>query len=64
MKIAVDTSKCHGHGRCYDIAPDVFTADDEGYVKLLETGELPEVLQADARLAVLNCPENALSVIE
>lgn len=64
MRIQVDTSVCSGHGRCYDLAPDVFDADDDGYVTLLIEGEVPAALEKDARIAVANCPERALTVEE
>ncbi|MFC7733795.1 ferredoxin [Actinomadura keratinilytica] len=30
-----------GHGRCYDLAPDLFGEDDEGYGKVLGDGTVP-----------------------
>jgi ferredoxin len=60
MKVTVDHSRCHGHGRCYDLAPDVFEPDQRGRVGLTVTGELPSDLESDARIAVANCPESAL----
>ena len=60
----VDNSKCQGHGRCYDLSPEVFDADEDGYVLLNIDGEIPADLEQKARTAVLNCPENALSLAE
>ena len=31
MKLQIDSERCQGHGRCYDIAPGLFGEDDEGY---------------------------------
>jgi ferredoxin len=63
VEIVVDHESCQGHGRCYDLAPEVFGADDDGHVILLAPGEQ---VSADAEertvLAVKNCPERALSV--
>jgi ferredoxin len=64
VKVIVDREKCQGLGRCYDLAPDVFASDEDGYVELQLTGDIPEALQHQARVAVLNCPESALSIIE
>lgn len=64
MKVVVDNSRCQGHGRCYDLSPEVFAADDDGYVLLNIDGEIPADLEQKARTAVLNCPENALSIAD
>jgi ferredoxin len=64
VKVALDREKCVGHGRCYDLAPEVFGSDDEGYSEVLIADEIPESLERVARLAVLNCPENALRIVE
>lgn len=63
MRIAVDHNRCQGHGRCYDLAPDVFESDDRGRVDLAVTGELSPDLESDARIAVQNCPESALRLM-
>jgi ferredoxin len=63
MKIDVDRKRCQGHGRCYGLAPDVFEPDEEGYVALMVTGELPPTSVPDARLAVDTCPESALRLV-
>jgi ferredoxin len=62
VKVVVDHDKCQGHGRCYELSPEVFSPDDDGYVVLNIPGDLPADLEQKARTAVLNCPENALSL--
>ena len=62
MRIAVDMDRCQGHGRCYDLAPEVFGADDDGYAQLLVDGEVPAGLESQARAAEANCPERAISL--
>ncbi len=64
MKLILDAAKCQGHGRCYDLAPQVFGEDEEGYAVLLGDGEVPDAEARAAGLAVRNCPENALLVAE
>jgi len=64
VRIVVDQEKCAGHGRCYDLAPDVFEPDDEGHVQLLSEERIPDDLENEARIASLNCPERALIVVE
>jgi ferredoxin len=60
MRVIVDLRRCQGHGRCYDLAPDVFEPDERGHVDVAVLGDLPAVLQPDARIGVRNCPESAL----
>lgn len=65
MKLAVDSARCMGHGRCYSVAPDLLTFDDDGYVA--SRGELIDVPddQVDAaRQAVANCPERAVELTD
>lgn len=61
MKVRVDASLCVGHGRCYEIAPEVFGDDERGHCVLLAADVPPE--QEDAtRRAEANCPEQAITV--
>ena len=64
MKVQIDSERCQGHGRCYDLAPDLFGADDEGYGQVLGEGVVPQEAKHDADLAVLNCPEQAIELLE
>jgi ferredoxin len=64
VKVHIDTSRCQGHGRCYDLAPDLFGEDDEGYGQVLGDGVVPPGKEADARRAVSNCPERAIELVE
>jgi ferredoxin len=64
MKIRIDPERCQGHGRCYDLAPALFGDDDEGYGMVLGDGAVPPDLERDARLAVANCPEQAIELEE
>ena len=63
MKVQINPELCQGHGRCYDLAPGLFGADDEGYGKVLGDGTVPADLEKDADLAVLNCPEQAIELL-
>lgn len=54
-----------GHGRCYTVAPDLLTYDEEGFVSI--RGETIGV--ADGQLhaaedAAASCPEEAISLQE
>ena len=62
MKVQIDPERCQGHGRCYDLAPNLFGDDEEGYGQVLGDGTVSPDQERDARLAVVNCPEHAIEV--
>jgi ferredoxin len=64
VKVRIDSGRCQGHGRCYDLAPGLFGDDDEGYGQVLGDGTVPPDQEQAARLAALNCPEHAVEVLE
>jgi ferredoxin len=64
VKVQIDAALCQGHGRCYDLAPDLFGDDDEGFGQVLGDGTVPPDKEQAARLAVANCPERAVSLTE
>jgi ferredoxin len=64
VRLQISPERCQGHGRCYDLAPDLFGEDDEGYGRVLGDGTVPPASERDARLAVLNCPEHAIELAE
>ena len=65
MRIALDRTRCTGHGRCYSVAPAVFDADDDGYGRVREAGaEIAPGAEQAARRGAANCPEDAISVEE
>jgi ferredoxin len=63
VRIVVDHERCQGHGRCYDLAPEVLDADDDGHIAVLVPGgQVPAGAETQAVLAFRNCPERALSL--
>jgi len=64
VKVSIDSSKCQGHGRCYDLAPGIFTEDDEGYGQAPADGVVPPGSEPAATLAEANCPEHAVTIEE
>ena len=63
MRVSIDADRCQGHGRCFNVAPTVFGFDDlgNGVVQVSEpSGEDARL----ARLAEVNCPEHAITVVE
>jgi ferredoxin len=64
MKLYIDPEQCTGHGRCYRIAPDLLTYDDEGYVSVRgEAIGIPAGQAEFAEEAEGTCPEGAISLI-
>jgi ferredoxin len=63
VRLVLDVDRCQGHGRCYDLAPDLVGPDDDGHAVLLDASRaLPPDHETTARRAVANCPERALSL--
>ena len=62
MRISIDTDVCTGHGRCYMLAPDLFTDDDRGYGEVIGDGTVADEHRAQADAAVQGCPERAISL--
>jgi len=62
MRIVIDTERCTGHGRCYALAPTVLIDDDRGYGQVIGDGTITPDQLEDARVAVLGCPEQAITI--
>jgi ferredoxin len=63
VTVSIDPERCQGHGRCYELAPEIFGADDEGYGVVLGDGEVSASRRERTRLAELNCPESAIELV-
>ncbi len=64
MRIEIDEDRCSGHGRCYTLAPELFDADEQGHGVALVEGDLAVDQVEAAKTAVLNCPEQAISLVD
>ncbi len=64
MKLNLDSAACTGHGLCYSLAPHLFEDDDQGYGHVVGDGVVPDTQLAEARSAVANCPERAISFVD
>jgi ferredoxin len=62
MHAAVNAGLCAGHGRCYDVSPEVFAPDDEGFCEQRGT-RFPVAPGAEdaARAGAEACPERAIT---
>jgi ferredoxin len=63
VKVRVDATLCVGHGRCYEIAPEVFGDDERGHCVVL-CEDVPDDHRDDTRRAEANCPERAITLQE
>ena len=63
MKLRIDPELCSGHGRCYDLAPELFDDDEFGHGKV-RVDVVPAEQLTQAQIAVDCCPERAISLIE
>ena len=61
FRVLLDSERCVGHGRCYELAPEVFGEDERGYSCLLHH-KIPASLAPQAQSAEANCPEQAIRV--
>ena len=61
LRVEIDTGVCTGHGRCYELAPNVFTDDERGYGQVRSAALGPELLR-EASAAEANCPERAIRI--
>jgi ferredoxin len=64
MRVSIDAEKCQGHNRCYALAPELFDVDDYGQAVVIGDGDVPADLVDKARLALVNCPEFAITIEE
>lgn len=63
LRLVLDPERCTGHGRCYDVAPALFDADERGHCVV--RAPVPSAEHHDlARLAVESCPEQALALVD
>jgi ferredoxin len=62
MRIEVDLERCTGHGRCYDLQPEIFEPfDDDGRAQLLDSVDAADPKMHDGMVvAERACPEQAL----
>jgi ferredoxin len=63
MILTIDPTACAGHGLCYYTAPELVTADENGYGVIVGDGTIPDSERAVAEQAVSLCPEQALHLL-
>lgn len=60
MRVEIGEGECQGHGRCVDLAPDVFEYDELGYGVVGLPDGIPDHLVSVVDVAILNCPARAI----
>jgi ferredoxin len=60
MRITVDLNRCESHGQCVFAAPDVFSFDDDDYLRYDATP--PDTLRQNAETAAATCPVRAITL--
>lgn len=63
MKVRIKKDLCAGCSLCEDIAPEVFSMDEEDMATVL-VEEVPEDQQDAVREAAEQCPSEAIEIIE
>ncbi|MFI5035515.1 MAG: ferredoxin [Acidimicrobiales bacterium] len=64
MRVVIDALRCQGHGRCFTLAPAIFTYDELGNGQVVGDGTLDDTTIELAQLAQANCPEHAIDIEE
>lgn len=62
LRVSVDNSICQGHARCWHLAPEFFTLDDEGYCNIGQGKSVPPGREDEVMAGVRACPEKALHI--
>jgi ferredoxin len=62
VDIDIDRGRCTGHGRCFSVAPEVFSSDDEGF-GIVGQETVPDRLVDAARRGAEACPEQAITLV-
>jgi ferredoxin len=63
MRIIVDRTACDSQAVCTELAPDIFTIDDDDIMQVLN--EYPdEEARQRVTAAVNSCPKAAISIVE
>ena len=64
LRIELNPAVCTGHGRCYDLAPELFAPDDAGYGTVVKGLAESDDERKAAVLGEQSCPEGAITTAE
>lgn len=61
MRIGLEHDQCGATGQCYDVDPDLFPLDEDGYSAIGEDGQpVPTGKEEIAETGINACPMSAL----
>lgn len=63
FRVIVDRSRCCGYGLCAQLCPEVYKLDENGLV-FVESENIPEGLEEEAKEGAAACPAEALVIEE
>ena len=63
LRVIVDRSRCCGYGLCAQVCPQVYKLDADGLV-FLESDQVPDGLEDEAREGAAACPAEAIAIEE
>jgi len=63
MRVSIDPDVCQGHGLCVDAVPAVFVMNSIEHA-IVQVEEVPPELQGAVHMAVVLCPEEAITISE
>lgn len=64
LRVRVDQERCQGHNRCKAVAPHLFLLDEFGIASAANGGVVAPLDREAAQLAIDNCPEFAIEIVE
>lgn len=63
LRVIADRSRCCGYGLCAQMCPELYKLDGDGLIAL-ETDQVPEGMEAEAREGAAACPAEAIVIEE
>ena len=64
LKVVIDPDRCIGSGHCVNLAPEIFSQDEEEGTVVLLLEQPPERLSEAATEAAEECPAMAIRIEE
>ena len=63
--VRVDGTHCCGHARCWTVAKEFYSLDEDGYnIYRGTTVAVPAEMEQAARLGARACPDKAITIVD